>query len=325
MRNITILIYYPVFFVFAILTSCVQTDEIITTRVKEVGCMDIFPDSSFFSDLRGLTCDDNCIYMLDVNRRNVVGVSMDFSKMFEYGVGGRGPGELQAPYSFVVNHKKVSIIDFMTKTIKHYDSRGYIGEDVLTFPPRDNRFCVIDDSYLIPVRSEANQFVCWQNDSICFAGHTIEIGSPLRTLTMNASDILTYEDKIIVVPKAFPYIYIYNNNFVLLNKVDLSIVKFYSDNLSYVSANSVDNDDKSYYNLNIDAYCSGNLLYLLCPRYGKTYKSDRVLEIDLTSGHVTSVLALPDGCYRSICVNDDKLYAFNSTRCSLDVIALHVI
>lgn len=311
-----------ILFIGLMIASCVPSEEIKVQRLNQIKSIDVFPDSSFFSDLRGMQSDGEYVYALDVNRRNVVRLDQELSEIEEYGIGGRGPEELTAPFSFLVNNGIVSIIDFMSMDLKHYDEKGYVNKEHLDFLPDDGRFGATSRGFIISVRSEYNQFALFSPDSTQLAGETIKIGSLRKTLTMNSCHILTYGDKIIVLPIALPYVFLYDKDATPLNTIDLSMPQFYKDNLLYITENSRQDDDKSYYILNIDAYMEGDDLYILCPRYGNEYKSDRIIKVNLQTRKIDAVFALPHSNYRSLCVLDDKLYAFNTTRCSLDVIGL---
>ena len=49
---------------------------------------------------------------------------------------------------------------------------------------------------------------------------------------------------------------------------------------------------------------------------------DRIVEVDLLSGKTIRIIRLPKGVYGSIAIDYDAIYAFNSKRGSLDVLAI---
>lgn len=90
--------------------------------------------------------------------------------------------------------------------------------------------------------------------------------------------------------------------------------------MAYISSKPT--KENSAYILHQDAVVSDSSLYILCPRYGKQYLVDRILEIDIKSGQPIRVIRLPEGVYDSIAIEEDSIYAFNSRRCSLDLIKI---
>ena len=72
--------------------------------------------------------------------------------------------------------------------------------------------------------------------------------------------------------------------------------------------------------LNIDACQREGNLYILCSRYENIYKSDRVLVVDLKDETLRDILMLPKYNYSSLCFDGNRFYAFNETRCTIDVL-----
>lgn len=303
------------------ITACNEFNIIQENSLQVVNFVQSFPDSSFFSKLRHMKYEDGYIYMLDTKRRNIVRLNSSLTEMVEYGIGGRGHGELQAPFAFSVKEDTVSVLDFMNRTMKYYSSSGYIGEFSLNVMPNDGRMDITNDkSYLIPVYSDSSQLSVITKEDQIFVGSPKQFNSIKKTRVMNHNHVLAYDNYIIVIPTSLPYVQVYDINGKLLKVINLDKARFYKKNLSYVLNQEDSYEDNISYVLNIDACQSGDNLFILCSRYANTYNSDRILVVDLKNEVLTEVLMLPKYNYGSLCFDGNRYYAFNETLCTIDVL-----
>ena len=280
-----------------------------------------FPDSSFFSDIRHIKYEDGYLYMLDVKRRNVVRLNLSLTEMKEYGTGGRGPGELQAPFSFSIRGDTVSILDFMSRSLKQYSSTGYINEVNLDVIPNDGRIdMTLDNDFLVPLLSDTYQFSIVSKDGCRSLGCPQHFKTIKKTTVYNHNHVLHYKDKIVVVPSTLPYAQVYDKKGCFLKIIDLNKTQFYKKNLSYIASQANFSKDNVSYVLNVDAYIVDDILYVLCSRFGNTYMSDRILAVDLNKCDVKKVILLPDANYGSICSDGSRFYVFNADNTSLDIL-----
>ena len=304
-----------------LITSCIESTAIEENSLRVVKSVQCFPDSSFFSDIRHMKYEDGYLYMLDVKRRNVIRLNSSLIEMNEYGVGGRGTGELQAPFSFTVKEDTVSILDFMSRTLKHYSSFGYIDESRLDIVPNDGRMDISkNNDFLIPVYSDSCQLSIIAQSHRSFVGYPKQFKSIKKTAVMNHNHILAYDNYILVIPTTLPYVQLYDTDGKLLKTVNLDKAWFYKKNLSYILNQPDFSEDNISYVINIDAYQKGNNLYILCSRYENTYKADRILVVDLSNEALKKVFLLPKYNYGSICYDGSRFYAFNETLCTIEVL-----
>ena len=315
------LIWVLLFCFGIMMTSCIESTAIDDDTLIVVDSIHNFPDSSFFSDLRHMKYEDGYLYMLDVKRRNVICLDTTLAGMKEYGTGGRGHGELQAPFAFTVKDDTVSVLDFMSRSLKLYSSSGYIREIDLEIMPNDGRMDISNENeFMIPLSSDSWQLSIVSKENSTYMGCPEKLRSLKKTKVVNHNHIFAYNDCIAVIPTALPYVQLYDGSGRLLKRVDLDKARFYKKNLSYIiSQGDVSNDDISYV-LNVDSYLYGDELYVLCSRYGRTYKSDRILVVDLNAGIVKKVLMLPESNYGSICFDGYRFYVFNDSKCSIDIL-----
>jgi hypothetical protein len=265
--------------------------------------------------------EDGYFYMLDVKRRNVIRLNSSLIEMDEFGVGGRGTGELQAPFAFTVKEDTVSILDFMSRTLKHYSLSGYIDESRLDIVPNDGRMDISkNNDFLIPVYSDSCQFSIIAQSFKSYVGYPKQFKSIKKTAVMNHNHILAYDNYIIVMPTTLPYVQLYDTDGKLLKTINLDKARFYKKNLSYILNQPDFSEDNISFVLNIDAYQNGDNLYILCSRYENTYKADRILVVDLRNEALKKVFLLPKYNYGSICYDGSSFYAFNEPLCTIEVL-----
>ena len=108
----TILISEIIFFAL-FLNSCLQKSE----KIKEITCkidssIDLFSDSTYFSDIRCMQYYKGRIYTLDVARRQIISFDENFNNTSNFGEAGLGPGELSSPYTFYICNDTTYISDY---------------------------------------------------------------------------------------------------------------------------------------------------------------------------------------------------------------------
>lgn len=302
------------------LTACQSRNTTQEVEAEEVTHITALPDSSFFSDLRQLTLSGDRLYALDVDRRQVLSLSKDFTDLQLFGSGGRGPGELLAPFSFALEDDSVLIADVPSQAIKSYGTDGYLGMRAIDFLPDDYRWYAKGEIYLMPLRNADSLIVCCSPDGDRFFGGLRRFGSDKKTSIMNTCSVLNYGENLLAIYMMLPYARLYSPNGQLKKEIDLSGAEFYGQNMAYISSKPT--KENSAYILHQDAVVSNSKLYLLCPRYGKQFLVDRILEIDIRPGHLSRIIRLPEGVYGSIAIEGDSIYAFNSRRCSLDLLKI---
>ncbi len=301
--------------------SACQTKNVIP-EVDAVELVHIteLPDSSFFSDLRQLTVSGERIYALDIDRRQVLSLDKKFEDLWLFGNGGRGPAELLAPFSFTLHGDNVLIHDFPAQAIKAYSKEGFQYKRELDFTPYDYRWYERGGKFWMPLRDSDSLIVRSSPEGDELFGKLRRFGSDKKTSIMNGCCVLDNDGEPLIVYRMQPYARQYSSVGKLKREIDLSGVEFYRQNMAYIASKPT--QENSAYILHQDAVISESRLFLLCPRYGEQYRVDRILEVDIPSGRPVRVIRLPEGVYGSIALDEDTIYAFNSKRCSLDMLKL---
>lgn len=292
--------------------SCTECNEIVQKSLTVTRQIEMYPDSTYFNDLRQLQYDGGYIYMLDMYRNNVVRLTDDFTEMDEYGISGRGPGEFASPYGFFASDDTVTVLDYADMSLKTYSSSGFISSTVSGVISGDGRFFrTFGGEYVLPMYSSDNSFVLLGGSGSRYMGEPEQYSTSRKTMTMNNSSVIPYGDCIIVVPMYQPFIKVYDRDGNVSDVLRLDKVPFYKDNISYIESRRDYKYDNVAYLMNVDACIFGSHVYVLCPRYGTHYYTDRIVSVNLSSGEVDAVFHMPDSVYSSICAVDGRFYAYN--------------
>ncbi len=291
-------------------------------RKSPISWIGEYPDSSFIGDVKCLQIDNGRLFLLDINRRSVISLSLVFSDFKTISIGGRGPGELIAPYSFFVDGDSVHVVDFGPREVKSYN-KGIISKKTpFANQVRDCRFVKSEGIFYLPYKSDDISVVRMIPGKELFPLlGTENFSSPVKTATMNSCNILAYGDLLVVVPEALPYVKIVDKSGEVLKTIELG--QSYSYNKNYSYSHNTDLLEKTCIILNHDACIFGNTLFVLVPKYGENYECNRIITVDLATGIISEKIMVLEGInYTSICVSGSRLYAFNKGENQLEVYEL---
>lgn len=299
----------------ALIISC-STGQAKPIALSITSSISAMPDSSYFSDLRQLQSDENNVYALDINRREVLSISKDFSIGRTYGQGGRGPGELVMPFSFIIDSAGISIIDFADYSINRYDMTGCHIQESSTLPRdvSDQRFASSGDSLFLPVKSSvalflSTDFLPAPESRFTLVGTPQPIGGEIRTALMNNSHIFYYNGSVYCVPLSLPFIIIEDNKGE--RRLDLSACSNYNKSMRYIKDHMPANE-KQVYVLNEDAFFLYPYIYILFPVYSPAFECNRIMKINLLDEKDNTEYKLSGNCYSTFCVDSSAIYAYNT-------------
>ncbi|WP_148372480.1 6-bladed beta-propeller [Bacteroides bouchesdurhonensis] len=301
----------------------------ITNTRKEIASYDLFvdksiaeyPDTSFFSEIRCMQYYNNCIYTMDVSRRDIAVLDTGFNEIRVIGRGGNGPGELTAPISFYICADSVYVVDGGTGRISTFLNESYIGSTPID-RALDKRFFYREGEFFVPQKSSRGLFLTKfkdRSDSCSYYGDLEKVGSEMRTVTMNGRDLLFAKDCFISVPDALPFIEKYDiKTKKLIQKYDLSGIEVFKNNIDFILKKDI-RSDKSYYVLTRDSYGIDGHVFLLCSNYGDDYKARTIVRVSLyPEMKVIATYTLPADYYNSICVSKTHIYAFNALEAKIE-------
>lgn len=319
MRKYSYLLAIACIFFIAVV-SCSNHEIVIQKRC--ILKMSDYPDTSFIGDIRCLQYHDGQLFLLDINRRSVLIMNDDFSSFQSVSMGGRGPGELLDPFSFTVSGDSIYVMDFGPNAMKTFVGGRFIGEKSFPFMIRDQRFVKSGGVFYFPYRDPKASVI-----STSLEGpHSVFLESErhsndAKTVTMNSCNVLAYRENLIIIPDALPWVKIVGKDGKVLRTLDLAQSALYKRNVAF--AHRADKEDKSCYVLNRDACVVGEDLLILIPCYDEGYECNRIISVDLNSGHQTKEMMLLQGTdYTSFCSDGARLYVFNGSENQIEVYEL---
>lgn len=286
--------------------------------------IDEFPDSSFFSDIRNMQYFDGRIYILDVNRRDIVSLDENFENMKIIGSPGPGPRELNVPMKFYLWKDTVFVFDqargvksfYQSDFIRQYNFQGI----------SENRFFLTESRFYIPSSTDSTIFAVINKDidnEIQYAGKIIQFDSKKETIMHNEKDLL-YEkgDFFYAISDNITEVDKYDlHTLNLVSKFDLSDIPIVKNNLNYIQ--SQQKNSNSYYILFSDSYISDNSLYVMCVGLRKPVSSNHLVKIKLEpTPQITNIYVLPGRIYDSFCMSPNYIFAFNKLRNSIERIKI---
>lgn len=300
--------------------SCTNHEIVI-----QKGCvyqLSEYPDSSFIGDIKCLQYYDNHLFFLDINRRSVLIFDKDLSSFKSVSTGGRASGELLSPFSFIVSDDSIFVVDFGGHSLKSFHNGNFLGESSIPFKIRDQRFTKYRNIFYFPYKDSEASIISMSLDCPPLTLlETEKYSNKTKTTSMNACNVLSYGDNLVIIPLAMPWVKIINRDGHLIKTIDLSQSSLYKKNISF--ARRADGEETSFYELNCDADVIGNNLLILIPVYDGTYKCNRIISVDLNTGLIErEVIALNNLIYSTFCSDGSRIFAFNSVENQIEVYEL---
>lgn len=316
------------YFILLLYISCdrnVNKEKLIICNTDSV--LEFLPDSSFFSDIRSMQCVNDKIFFLDVERRDIVELDEGFNHFKTYGKPGAGPEELDLPVNFFVNRDTIYIMDLGAKGVKCFVSNT-LSELIHTPKAIEQHFFLKSNHLYIPYITDTSSILIvphisddiTQKDYV-YGGKITKFDSKKQTIIRNHKHLFTYKNYLYAVSDNLPVIEKYDiHTMKLMESYDLSDVSIVKRNLSYIS--SQESVNNSYYVFFEDAGIIENQLYILCAELGKKYRVNTIIKIDMDSFEKSLLYKLPGNYYRSFCVSENYIFAFNKGDSRIERIRL---
>ena len=306
---------------FLLLTfSCSDHENVIQKEC--IYQLSEYPDSSFIGDVKCLQYSDNHLYLLDINRRSVIRFDKSLSSFQAISTGGRASKELLNPFSFIVSRDSLFVIDFGGHSMKTFHNGEFIGENQVPLMIRDQRFVKLGNVFYFPYKDSEASIICMSKDSPPIKVLDTEwYSNQTKTVTMNVCNVLSFDENLVIVPEALPWVKIINTDGQIIRTIDLAQSSFYKKNISY--AKRADGEEKSFYQLNCDACIRGEELLILIPNYCGNYECNRILSVNLNNGLIAKeMIQLKNLNYSSLCSDGMRIYTFNNIENRIEVYEL---
>jgi hypothetical protein len=287
--------------------------------------IDMFPDSSFFSEIRCMQYSEGRIYVLDVGRRDIVSFDENFGNMKITGIPGPGPEDMTAPKNFFVKQDTIYVIDGGSRGIKSFHNNTFVRQKKLGYGS-ENRFFATSDKFFVPSPRDSSIFaVVSKNEQGLeyLAGKVVRFNTEKQTFIRNERDLL-YGEKgsFYAISDNLPFIEEYDvETLRFISEWDISQIPIVRKDLDYWASHPV--ADNQYRVLIEDSYIFDDSLYLLCAKLGSEYSVNQIIKIALTpERRISSIYLLPGKIYDSFCISDNYIFAFNYNKSSIEKIKL---
>lgn len=305
---------------FLALFFCVSCrDDLAELKVSPDLSVSVLPDSSFLGNCCALQMDGDHLYALDIDRRSVLRFDEGLTTFTSISQGGNGPGELIAPFSFLVRADSVFIMDFASSKMKVFYDGTMARQFSFPYQTSDSRFALAGSEFIFPFRDGdycTIRMDSGQGEYVPFF-EVEKYGSSEKTSTMNRVHVLSYGDKLVLLPLSLPWAKIVGMDGKELGNIDLCQGKIYSNNVKF--SHQADGLDKECYTLNADGFISGDVLYILVPEYGSKFRQNRIVKFDLKTWKMSeSSIILKGDAYSSICVGGSYLFCFNVVESQIE-------
>lgn len=324
-RDIKMLLWgILLFHLSQVLCSCSRT-EVSNVACDIIKTIDVYPDSSYFSDIRCMQYYNEKVYLLDAKRRDIAVLDSGLRSIEVLGTVGDGPEDFQLPLKFYMDKDTLYLLDAGSGSVKAYCENRYITQYKL-LSALDERFVKANDRLYIPCVTDTSSILSFSiNDSVMnteYLGELFSFDSGRKVRLLNNRKLLQQNG----------FLYAVSDNQFVVEKYDVrngnsveqynfSGLELVRKNREWINGHSA--DENSYYVSIEDVYIQKNKMYLLSATFIDDYKSNTVLELDIVPAmKIVRAYTLPGKNYRSICVSPNHcLYAFN-TNCTIEKIKL---
>jgi hypothetical protein len=287
-------------------------------KIKEIKCepeakIEMFSDSTFFSDIRCMQYADGIIYALDVKRSQIIAFDDNLVNVATIGGAGQGPEELTVPFRFYVCNDTVYVIDSGSGGIKSFYQSVFSGFLRLTCAV-DKRFFYRNNKFYLPCITDNTSVSVVGLDSTYNVGEVFQFNTKKEIYLRNERNVLLSDSSFFYTTSDnMPVIEKYDlNTFKLIDRFDLSEIPLIKKNLTFIA--SKPKEENSYWTLFDDSYSANNSIYLLCATLGDGFKVNRLIEVSLCPEmKVRRSFTLPGIIYGSFCVSGDYIFAFNES------------
>lgn len=283
--------------------------------IADIG-IDMYPDSSYFTDIRCMQVEKGKLYAFDVQRRDIAVLNKDLDSVFFVGSGGQGPHEIISAENIFVKNDTINILDRGDRSIKRFISSVFLERNNVPYCSGFKFFIDSAGSFFIPIQSTEGTFFKKDkmHEEITYYGRIERVGSEVKTVTMNGRDLLFNGDYIFTIPEALTTLEKYDaRTMELIESYDLSQIDLIRKNLDHIARNN-NLDDKSFFVLFRDAYLYGKDLYILCNTWEDEYRSNTLIRMEVTpTMKPVAIYKLPSDYYAAFSVTNDYIFAFDSS------------
>lgn len=309
-----------------IFCNCTGTDSLPTVELTWEKSIDQLADSILFANLKCLTMHNGNLFVSDVSQNHILCMDKDLKLISVIGKSGEGPSELLGINQFAINDSSIAVINGGNYRINIFKTDGVLLKEyslinhVIYFHTL-YRFGY-NGTQLIGCSSLPDSPLTIYDISTgkqTFFGEGYKFHSPIQDAIRNGRFTSIFENSYVVVSDNMPFIEIYDKNTnQLTNKYDYSSINCVSKSLKAIE-NQKEQYENSYSNLCEDIYVDNENLYILVANFKDKYSVNEIIRFKL-SPHIlpAEVIKLLGDIYSTFCVTDTLLYAYNSSKNTLE-------
>ncbi len=294
-------------------------------------------DGRYISDVRGLTNDENYIYISEYNLNQIFKISKNSLKLESvYGRYGEGPGELTGASEIYIENGMLYVENDFKRAIEKYNTSNKSHVKTIKLPNSLNdadfilNFLVKEGScYISTVSSKSTSINTFDEN-----GQITQKGGEVFTFDDNMSQFLIRNgrhlsmlgsDKIIAVSNNLPIIELYDLSLNIKNVYDYTNAsELIQKNIEHINLKSNTDDENSYRILAKDISTYKNKLYILFSIYGDGFgfRQNKLIVFNIKENDIVfdNILALDENSiYNAITVDKNSIIAFNYTTSSIQI------
>ena len=317
--------------------SCKENSNRDPVIITPINSINVFGDSTYFSSIFSIETGANSYYFSDYTNSRIVKTNKNLNYLLSLGSHGEGPNEFNGTAEFLLIDSNLYAFDAGNLRMNIYNNDKWIRAiKVPTYGPFMERFYVNEHDSLIAYARLGGSTNIIKMD---LNGQLIEIDrmqynsywNKQRKVKSAAHIIETSNNRILLIPLDEPTIFVYNTNWVLVNKIMLDDIFILNDpisNLQSVYHTLAHNTTSIIF---YDAYMDeGDNLYLLtyCINSKKEKEFNILMKFSTSSDSITydhsyKLTSENNGdWYNAIAVSNDTLVAFEYSTSEIQLFSL---
>ncbi len=319
------------FLIFLFFVGCqIKTTKEVKSQLIVQKTLEEFSDSTFFSDIRGISAYEREILLTDYKRDQIFVLDEDLKLVSVIGQKGQGPGEFLGASHLFYNGKYIFVENEMKRAFEIFTKEGeYKGNIFYRRKAPSTRF--FENEGAVYYSPKSDEFAICKLDvkskkMECF-GEIESYRTKRETRVKNGRHLLKWKNTIVGVRETNPVIELYDFNGKLLLHKDFDDLESVANFIRYDNSKPI--QENSYYVYNSDACIVGNNLYVLILTVGEKAgkmrpMSNTVLCFQLsdTAIRYKETLCLGTGWYNNLCVVGNNLLAFDADKSQLKKFSL---
>lgn len=322
-------LYYVI--VFCLLLGC-QTKKSNETKfqIAVQKTIEEFSDSTFFSDIRGISVCGKDIVLTDYKRDQVFILDKDLELLSVIGQKGQGPGEFMGASKVHYSGQHIFVENEMKRAFEIFTKNGeYKGSVSHERIAPETRFFEHEGAIYYSPRSD-KYAICELNlesKKMKFFGKTEPYGTTGETFLKNGRHLFQWGKNILSVREAKPLVELYDFSGNLVLSKDFSNLESVANYVKYNNTRPI--RPNSYCVYNSDAFVVGDDLYILVltveEEAGKfSVKSNTVLHFQLSDSEIKylETLSLGKEWHDNLCVIGNSLFVFDAEKSQLKKFSL---